>query len=208
MHIPQLFHREKRQRCIHHLVRCNIWNRQLNSIIILTMKGKINALSCIFLHFIHVLGQCKCRGTQFVGTFFNHFGSLRLMSVIDHRNLWFDDSCLFTGNFSDGVSQIFHMIQTDRSNDACQRMIYSVGRIQSSTKAGLQNHIIHICFFKNNHSHQKQCLKIARVIQSVFLCLFNNLLYFFKSFYKPFIGNHLSVDLKTFIDLYQMWRSK
>ena len=57
MHIPQLFHREKRQRCIHHLVRCNIWNRQLNSIIILTMKGKINALSCIFLHFMQQLTE-------------------------------------------------------------------------------------------------------------------------------------------------------
>ena len=172
------------------------------------MEGKINAFSCISLHLIHILGQCKCRGTQFFCPFFDHFGGFRLVSVIDHRNLRFDDSRLLSGNFSDSISQIFHVIQADRCDNACQRTVYRVRRIQSSAKSRLQNHIIHICFFKDHHTHQKQCLKIARVIQSVFLCLSDNRLYFFKSLHKLFVGDHLSVDLKTFVDLYQMRRSK
>ena len=55
--------------------------------------------------------------TAFSSSRANDFFGLRLLRRGNDRNAWFDNSCFFTGDLSQCVSEPLFMIEIDRSND-------------------------------------------------------------------------------------------
>ena len=55
--------------------------------------------------------------TAFSSSRANDFFGLRLLRRGNDRNSWFDNSCFFTGDLSQCVSEPLFMIESDRSND-------------------------------------------------------------------------------------------
>ena len=79
--------------------------------------------------------------TAFSSSRANDFFGLRLLRRGNDWHARFDNSCFFTGDLSQCVSEPLFMIETDRSNDR-NIGLNSVGRIESATQARLKDNNI------------------------------------------------------------------
>ena len=198
----------QRKHTVHNLILCYKRYGKCCISIILILKQKINARHCVSedlrilsLHFI-------ARTAKFLCSLTDDLCCLRIVAVIDYRYSRHNDASLFACNRSNRVSQILHMVKTDRCDHTCQRMFYRSRCVQFSTESCLKDHVIHTCVGKYHHSHQKQEFKIRRMITALcnkFIC---ELFYFFKGMQKSIIFNIFFIDLKSLIDRNKMRRSK
>src|SRR5699024_8757362 len=87
-------------------------HRTLGSPIILTLKRKINAArrnsQTFSSFFCNRIGWSE----KLTGSLSDYTGSLRPVGIIDHRSSRFDNARLLPGDDFNGISQIFHVIQT------------------------------------------------------------------------------------------------
>lgn len=77
-------------------------------------------------------------------------------------------------------------------------------RIQPSAKAGLHDQVFHAGFFENQHSHQEQRLKIARMAFALRLVFFGCFFHFEKCVKKLLIRHIFPVDLEPLVDAYKV----
>ena len=81
--------------------------------------------------------------TAFSGSRTNDFFGLRLLRRGNDWHARFDNSCFFTSNLRQCISEQLFMIETDRSNHR-NIGLNSVGRIESATKARLKDNNIEL----------------------------------------------------------------
>ena len=146
------------------------------------------------------------------GSFFQNY-TLHILSgtVIYYRTAFFNNPCLFSRNLFIRISQIFRMLETDRGNNADHRPLNHIGGIKPSSKSGFQDHIFHMALIKDIDSHQKQQFKKSRMrkrIRIFFEKIMDDIHDPLKRFQKQFIRHRFLIQLKTFINIHQMRRSK
>ena len=176
--------------------------------IIPTIQAKINTFVRVSQNFIHFFFQCKRRCVKLFGPLFDDLFCLFVSAVVDDWHTFFDDPGLFPCDLFDRISEDLRVIQADRSDHRRDRMFDRVGRIESSAKTGLQNHVFCLFFLKSNHGNRIEQLKISCMRQSVFYHAVNGCLYFLIRFQKKLVADRYIVDLETFVDPNQMRRGK
>ena len=204
MFIFQDSHSLQSQSPVHHLISGDKRNKQLCLPVYSGIRNKTDPFRSIILQFLFFLLHFIPGTSQAFRSGFDHIRCFLIIAVKDHRHSRFDDPCLFSRDLRDRVAQIFYMIQTDRGDHTDQRIPYRVGGIQSSSQSGFQHNIIYLFFLKDQHTHQKQKFKIGRMVFSFFHQRICQFLHTTESLQKNFVRDHHFIDLKAFIDLYQM----
>ena len=204
VHVLQNMHRVERKACIHHLVFCHVRNRKLCFFAARVCKGKGDALTALCFHLIERRLHRPCRASHLFRLCGNDRSRTWLAGVVDHRDTGFDDAGFLSRNRLEGVAKILGMVAADGRDDACQRLFDHICRIQPSAKAGLHDQIFHAGFFENQHSHQEQRLKIARMAFALRLVFFGCFFHFEKCVKKLLIRHIFPVDLEPLVDAYKV----
>ena len=144
---------------------------------------------------------------KFFRPFFNNMGIFSVPHAY-YGNSFLYNARLLCCNFFNGISQYIRMIQCNWCDDSHNRVLYWVGRIESSAKPRLQNNVFHIGLGKSIHSHAKKEFKIRRVGNPVLFHLFYCIHHKMKCLQKFFVRDFLSLYNDSFIDFFQMRRNE
>ena len=197
-----------RKGCIHYLITCNKRDTENGISISFIIQGKFDP---VFRDLMDLgIFSCKfiCRTSKILRMLTHYLGSIRIISIVDHRNPRHHDPCLLSCNLGNRISKILHVVKAYGCDHAGCRIFHCCGRIQTAAKTSLQRYIIHACICKDHHSHKEKCLKICRMIISLCNQLICKFLYFQKCCKESIIVDDLLIDLKSLVDLHQMRRCK
>ena len=197
-------HGQKRQGTVHHLILRQKGNRDPRTLIIPKLQGKINAFVRFKENFTHIPGQPDAGTAKKVGPIPDDFRRFRTAGVVNHRHAGLDNPRFFPGDFPDGISQVFRVIQADGRNHHRDGTLHRIRGVQAAPKASLQDTVFHLCALKQHHSRGKQKLEIRGMREAVPHHLPYRRVHLFIRFQKILVRYVPLVNPEPLVDLHQM----